>query len=665
MIRLTASNPASPGPRSILVVVGLLMAAVVLLGITGMVTSVVIAQISGGMAAAVNQSGTLRMQSYRIGMALAGDEGPLLERQAAVDGLAKEFEARLFSARLIDALPAVASDSVRLAYERVRWRWEHEMRRALAVFLAAADTIEAAPGGGAYLRQVDDFVADIHGLVRVLEERAERRIQLLRWMQSIALVLVVVVVSVTLVVVRRRVAAPLGALLDSADRVRCGDFSVRTPVTGNDELGRLGAAMNLMTDGLSRIYSELEQRVAKKTLDLARTNQSLDLLYRTSRALESGPVSEPVLRGVLDDVCRELSLERLALCLRDGFALAGVDCIATGDSPRPQGGCAAREDCALCRGPLPAEPIAGRSAKSGARDRSCQDFAVRDQAQHFGLLRATPDSDKGLQPWQMPLLEAVAGHAARALSLQARMNEGRRLVLHEERSILARELHDSLAQSLSYLKIQAARLDVALQGATSNSSTGKAGAADAAPILAELRTGINSAYRQLRELLTTFRLKMDGQGLGSALIATVREFGQRGHLDIALHDRLPAGVLSANEEVHVLQIVREALSNVVRHARATQCRVELVLQRALQGEQAHADAVVTITDDGRGFHPQPPGQGHYGMTIMHERAASLDGSIRIDSQPGCGTELRLSFRPRLGPTPTPTPEQKQNEQQSP
>ena len=627
-------------------VVGFLMAGLVLLAVTGMVSSMVIAHINQGMATAVNQSGTLRMQSYRVGVALADDRLSPHERRRQVARLTAEFDARLRSPRLTHALPGAADDPVQLAYERVRWRWTHEMRRALDAFAASPPGHQDAQTALAtYLDGVDDFVDDIHGLVRVLEERAEQRIDLLRLIQTVALVLTVGIVLVTMVILQRRVVTPLGELLHCADRARQGDFSQRTRFAGTDELGRLGAAMNLMTAGLYEIYNELEERVAAKTRDLARTNHSLELLYRTSRMINESPVSEPVLRRVLGDVRSELRLADVVLCLRDGDALTAGECIAAGAEAEDRGrgdrtgGC---EDsgCWLCSAPLPLTDPDQAGLLS---------FPVADQHRCFGTLRVLPRPGRRLATWQQPLLEAVAGQMATALNLQSRMRESRRLMLHEERSILARELHDSLAQSLSYLKIQAARLDVALRdpsrqaGADDDLSASPGRRADhegASPteILAELRTGISSAYRQLRELLTTFRLKMDGRGLADALADTAQEFRARSHLDITLDDRLPIGLLSPNEEVHVLQITREALSNVVRHARA---------QRCLVGLTAHGDRVeIIITDDGVGLRSERRGHGHYGMTIMRERAASLGGWLEIDSPPSGGFRVRVGFSPR-------------------
>jgi two-component system, NarL family, nitrate/nitrite sensor histidine kinase NarX len=614
--------------RPILVVLGLLMAGVIALGVTGMVSSIVIAEINRGMATAVNQSGTLRMQSYRIGMALADERVPWPTRRAKVERLAAEYEQRLISARLTAALPRDASDPVRLAYERVRWRWTREMRPTLRRFSETRDPTPAIRAERlAYLDQVGDFVDDIHTLVRVLEERAEHHIDLLRWIQVSALVLMVALVLVSLVVVRRRVVTPLGALLDSADRARRGDFSGQTGCVGGDELGRVGAAMNLMTEGLSRIYGELEERVADKTRDLERSNRSLSLLYRTSRALDEAPLSDATLGQVIADMRRQLGLAGVAICLRDDLQVNGRDCIGTAPTRRPGASCPV-DDCGLCAGPALAE-------QPDADATPVASFAIRDPDRVYGTLRVVLPAGGALKPWQQPLLEALAGHLANALHLMCRLHEGRRLALHEERGILARELHDSLAQSLSYLKIQAARLEAALRDPHASAERNLPAPAE---ILSEIREGIGSAYRQLRELLTTFRLRIDGRGLANALAETAEEFRRRGDIAISLDDRLPPGRLSPNEEVHVMQIIREALSNVVRHAEARHCRIQL--------DSAGEEIQVSIADDGKGLDGSFPDRGHYGLTIMRERAQTLGGGLQIESKPEEGTRVSLVFRPR-------------------
>ncbi|MCF8015949.1 MAG: histidine kinase, partial [Chromatiaceae bacterium] len=107
-----------------------------------------------------------------------------------------------------------------------------------------------------------------------------------------------------------------------------------------------------------------------------------------------------------------------------------------------------------------------------------------------------------------------------------------------------------------------------------------------------------------------------------------------------LDDQLPPGLLSPNEEVHVLQIVREALSNATRHARARTLKVRLDVDADSQAVR------VEIRDDGCGIRSTLPQRGHYGLSIMRERACSLDGELTLDSEAGKGTRVLLRFRSR-------------------
>jgi len=209
------------------------------------------------------------------------------------------------------------------------------------------------------------------------------------------------------------------------------------------------------------------------------------------------------------------------------------------------------------------------------------------------------------------------------------VRESHHLAVHEERSILARELHDSLAQSLSYMKIQAMRLERILD----NRQEGSAEA-----VLADLRSGINSAYQHLRELLTSFRLRADERGLRDALRKAVAEFQAQGDIEIEFDDRLPQDLLTPNQEVHVLQIIREALANVRRHARASRARVQLVESGGLVS--------IEISDDGVGIGDVKESWSHHGLSIMRERATSLGTVLEIGGNGQQGTVVKLCFAPR-------------------
>jgi len=244
------------------------------------------------------------------------------------------------------------------------------------------------------------------------------------------------------------------------------------------------------------------------------------------------------------------------------------------------------------------------------------------------LMRLPPGVE--LEDWKTRLLGSIGHHIGAALAAARRRDEQRRIALLEERSVIARELHDSLAQSLSYLKIQVARLKRENGGGRARDG--------AAEVVDELKLGLNNAYRQLRELLTTFRLRMDGRGLSDALEDTVREFSERAGVDVRLHDGLLGHELDSSEQIHVLQVVREALANVEHHAHAHRADVRL----ALEGGRVR----VMIEDDGVGIRDAEPPAHHYGLAIMRDRAATLRGTLSVARRAEGGTRVELAFDPR-------------------
>ena len=135
----------------------------------------------------------------------------------------------------------------------------------------------------------------------------------------------------------------------------------------------------------------------------------------------------------------------------------------------------------------------------------------------------------------------------------------------------------------------------------------------------------------------TFRIKLDQPGLASAVQATVQEFGRHSDIDIQLKYALEHCPLTPNEEIHCLQIIREALSNVIKHAQASQCQLGLY-----QDKEGYIHII--IDDDGIGINSEDSRDGHYGLKILTERAESLSGSIYIGPL-AKGTRVHAQFLP--------------------
>ena len=249
----------------------------------------------------------------------------------------------------------------------------------------------------------------------------------------------------------------------------------------------------------------------------------------------------------------------------------------------------------------------------------------------LGILLLETEANHYFEDAELQLFEVTAQLLALYLGYKAKEQEGRRVALFEERAVIARELHDSLAQSLSYMKFQLARLQSNFSSLLIESG--------AEVIVTDIRDGLDNAYRELRELLTTFRVQMDVRGLDHVLEEAIQEFSQRSSLTITLDNRLQDCRLSVNEEFHLLHIVREALSNIVRHSGAKKVTISLVLQST-------GDVIVTIDDNGVGVTLNEKKQNHHGLAIMTERASCLNGTIQILPRRVGGTRIRLTFHPK-------------------
>lgn len=223
----------------------------------------------------------------------------------------------------------------------------------------------------------------------------------------------------------------------------------------------------------------------------------------------------------------------------------------------------------------------------------------------------------------------VAKVLSETLALVLDERQRRQRDLAAERAVLSRELHDSVAQELSYLQIRVSCMATVLDNPDHPG--------EAALMLQDLKTNVQRAHRQVRELISLSRLTMEGRSLNAAIRASVDEFSRRSSCVFELDNRVPEPCMGAETELQVLHIVREALANVVRHSHAQQV---LVCVRALPGQGVE----VSVEDDGIGLPQQVDQSGHYGLQMMQERARSISASLTVAARRPRGTRVSLVWR---------------------
>jgi len=226
------------------------------------------------------------------------------------------------------------------------------------------------------------------------------------------------------------------------------------------------------------------------------------------------------------------------------------------------------------------------------------------------------------------LFDSISEHLGMALENARLTRENIRITLMNERQMLANEIHDSLAQTLAYMKMRLAFLNEALQ--TEDAPAAK-------KYLGDVDDAMESAYSRLRELLTQFRHRMDPRGLIPALKDVADDFSRQSGIKVEFSSPATDVNLLPEQEVQVFHIVQEALANVSKHSRAQHVRISV----ATAGDQY----VVAVEDDGIGL--SGTGQNgvgmHFGMNIMHERAERLSGGVDVVSRAGAGTRVELKF----------------------
>jgi signal transduction histidine kinase len=193
----------------------------------------------------------------------------------------------------------------------------------------------------------------------------------------------------------------------------------------------------------------------------------------------------------------------------------------------------------------------------------------------------------------------------------------------EERTRLARELHDGLAQDLWFAKLKHERLVPLVPE-------------EARGLAEDVTSALDAAIAEAKEAMVTMRTGLDAdRPLYELLAETVEEFGSRAGLRADFSGADLPNSLAPRTQAELLRIVQEALTNVRKHADATVVR--------LWADVTDGRLMLNIADNGRGFRPDETSGDGLGLQGMKERARLMGGELRVESEPSGGTTIRLAL----------------------
>lgn len=585
---------------SIVTRIGIALSAMVGLTIITLLASYWLSEKADHDALAINMAGSLRYQAYQYTL-------QVMYAPAEADAVAEQ-------------LTASWNHHVFKRFQHEQSELAQQFQRSKTQWLAFQQQV----GDGQIPQEnlmlaIQPQIAHINQVVTAIQQDAESRIRSIRSIQVVSLFSSIGLALVIFYWLRTRVRYPLEVLTQAARRIGQGDFTARVKHPMRDELGVLAGTLNKMNEAIGHMYGNLEKRVAEQTQAIQKSNIRLQFLYETARTIIEHSPGYHDFTTIVNGLKRAAEVEDIELCL---ITEAGnkpyLQVQPVGATFDPCEGI----DCSQC-----VNACAGVSIEFGKR---IYRFSITREHHNYGVIVARCPHTEQLTDVQQQLIQSVTDQLAIALSLKQEEEQVRRLALIQERTVIARELHDSLAQALSYLKIQVTRLNKAI--AKNNQEVIE-------DVAHELHEGLNAAYRQLRELLTTFRLKVDGAGLLHALQTTMQQFNNQSEISFRLDYRLENTPLAPHEEIHLLQIIREACQNTIHHSQGTDVVVQL-------SQDAEEVIHLSIEDNGIGIPDNAEKLNHYGLAIMQERSRHLGGQIKIQRRDVGGTGVYFEFTPQ-------------------
>jgi two-component system nitrate/nitrite sensor histidine kinase NarX len=587
-------------------------------------------QLDGG-AAAMNEAGRMRMQSYRMALSIGTREtSELLEQVSEFD----RSLAMLHSGDPERPMFVPWDDNVTEKFELIVKDWRRFRSR----------WIDSTPVNLLALRaETVAFASNIDGFVSSIELHMAQWTALLHLLQMSMLVMVVLGAAVLLYTGYLFVLEPVSQLKQAIEKIQLGDFSARVERVTSDEFGTLSDGFNGMAEHLQSMYLHLEQKVAEKTAQLQEKHERLESLYAVAALVAKSTTLDELAQGFASNIIRIARADGVAVRWSDqannrylmlaaqGLPVSMVDAEL----------CLDKGDC-HCGFAAPGFGLRVIPIKSHEENplKHCTKAGfetvvsipihlhsrLMGEVDLFFHARITPT------PAERSLLEVLCSHLASAME-NLRLNAlEKEAAVSQERNSLAQEMHDSIAQSLAFLKIQVQLMRNAVQADDK---------VEVQQVLEEIDTGVRESYGDVRELLLHFRTRANTEDIEPALTTTLRKFEHQSGIKTSLTLQGQGMPLSPVLKIQVLHIIQEALSNVRKHANASHVWLD-VQQPSWRFE---------VRDDGIGFEHEDGriDETHVGLRIMMERAQQIGAVLDVVSKPGQGSSVILILAPPAHP----------------
>lgn len=594
-----------------------------------------------GAAAAINDSGSLRMRAWKIAALLNQtnqDRSFTPQQLAEVKTIQQQFEITLAELRKGDPQRPLFLPRQRQIQQQLTIL-ERTWQQQFVPFLSNVQQYKHLNPQQAqiWLTQTNLFVEQIYQTVNLIEEEYARQTFWLRSSQMMLIFMAFIGTLVMIILLNLMIIRPVNSLHQGIQQMYNGDFSVRLTIEGEDEFAQLSAGFNAMANQLQQLYNNLEQRVNEKTESIAKKNRYLSVLYDFSQKLNQHHSLEELSRHFLQRLMLEFNATGGSVRLIDKTANKIYSVVDEGIPPSlsQQMQCQQLGSCFCTKAAEQAKTAINNlnqhfsphfSHCLAAGFKMVLAIPIQTADKNQGIFNLHFSEEREISAEEILLLETLGQQLGIAIDNQRLTGKEKELAVFEERNLVAQGLHDSIVQSLSFLNIQLQLLQTAVKQQNNQQIN---------TIIPLLQTGVQQGYEDLRELMSNFRSRYDDSQLEVAINAIIRRFSEQTNIPVTLKLDNLGKPLANNERLQILFIIQEALSNIRKHAQAKHININII---------NHADVDILINDDGIGFNHQEVQSSHHqhiGLKIMAERAKRINAQLDIESTPMIGTTIKL------------------------
>ncbi|KPU83454.1 nitrate/nitrite sensor protein NarQ [Psychromonas sp. PRT-SC03] len=429
------------------------------------------------------------------------------------------------------------------------------------------------------------FIKAIDSVTEQYQTLADQKMSMVHFAELIAFILLACTGLFLYFYSKNYISEPINKLIENVESIKKHQYNVDFPHYKN-EFGVLAQGMCNMSSEIQKLIAQMQTQVHQKTQELENANQTIAFLLSISQQLGSVKLTSPILIDALNALVKQANLKRACIELNNGTF------------------------------------IQSKSRCAGINCRNSR-FPIIINGKPYGFLNYFSENES---IEQRALIESFSVLIARALCQEENILQTQKILIMEERNIIARELHDSIAQSLSFLKMQCTVLHQQVHQQKQEK---------ALQSIHHIDEAINDAYAQLRALLSTFRLSVSHSNLKEAIQILIATLQKQTTAQITLKAFSTHFTTDTNQHIHLLQIVREAIINAIKHADCNNIDISCLIT-------SDNNIWISIVADGKGIENITAIENHYGISIMQQRSDEMGATFSIMPL-AQGTEVKVIF----------------------